>query len=165
MFFAGGRVQSRLPQLQGDYSISLWFWNGMPTDSRVVTGWLWSRGHEHGIGSHGEHLGISGNSTVPGKLCVESGDHVAIGKTMLQRWAWNHVVFVRQGDRLLVFLNGNEEPEIEMESSVDFVQKLPNLYLGGKSNSDFNFEGRLDEIGVFDRALNLKEVRSIFPVK
>ena len=72
---------------------------------------------------------------------------------------------MRQGDRLLVFLNGNEEPEIEMESSADFVQKLSNLYLGGKCNSDFNFEGRLDEIGVFDRALNLKEVRSIFPAK
>ena len=165
MFFAGGRVQSRLPELDGDYSISLWFWNGMPTDSRGVTGWLWSRGYDHGIGSHGEHLGISGNSTVPGKLCLESGDHAAIGKTILQRWTWNHVVFVRKGDRLLVFLNGNEEPEIEMESSADCVQKLPNLYLGGKSNSDFNFEGRLDEIGVFDRALNLKEVRSIFPVK
>ena len=165
MFFAGGRVQSRLPKLDGDYSISLWFWNGMPTDSRGVTGWLWSRGYDHGIGSHGEHLGISGNSTVPGKLCLESGDHAAIGKTILQRWTWNHVVFVRMGDRLLVFLNGNEEPEIEMESSADCVQKLPNLYLGGKSNSEFNFEGRLDEIGVFDRALNLKEVRSIFPVK
>lgn len=165
MFFAGGRVQSRLPELDGDYSISLWFWNGMPTDSRGVTGWLWSRGYDHGIGSHGEHLGISGNSTVPGKICVESGVHAAIGKTILQRWTWNHVVFVRKGDRLLVFLNGNEEPEIEMESSADCVQKLPNLYLGGKSNSDFNFEGRLDEIGVFDRALNLKEVRSIFPVK
>ena len=69
------------------------------------------------------------------------------------------------GDLLLVFLNGNEEPEIEMESSADIVQKLSNLYLGGKCNSDFNFEGRLDEIGVFDRALNLKEVRSIFPAK
>ena len=165
MFFAGGRVQSRLPELDGDYSISLWFWNGMPTDSRGVTGWLWSRGYDHGIGSHGEHLGISGNSTVPGKLCLESGDHAAIGKTILQRWTWNHVVFVRKGDRLLVFLNGNEEPEIEMESSADCVQKLPNLYLGGKSNSEFNFEGRLDEFGVFDRALDLKEVRSIFPVK
>ena len=165
MFFAGGRLQARLPKLQGDYSISLWFWNGLPTDSRGVTGWLWSRGHDHGVGSRGEHLGISGTATVPGRICVQSNEDVAIGKTSLQRWMWHHVVYVRQGDRLRVYLNGNEEPEIEMESSADCVQNLSSLYLGGKSNSDFNFEGRLDEIGVFDRALSLEAIRTLFPAK
>ena len=49
----------------------------------------------------------------------------------------------------------NDTPAVDVESR----------RLCAKSNSEFNFEGRLDEFGVFDRALNLKEVRSIFPVK
>ena len=47
--FAGGRLRTRPPGLADQWSLSLWFWNGMPSDARKVSGWLVSRGHDHGL--------------------------------------------------------------------------------------------------------------------
>ncbi|MCU0873341.1 MAG: hypothetical protein MUE50_13450, partial [Pirellulaceae bacterium] len=64
--FAGGRLESRIAGLKDRYSVSLWFWNGMPAEGRETAGWLFSRGHDHGLGPHGDHLGIGGTATEPG---------------------------------------------------------------------------------------------------
>ena len=71
--FAGGRLRSRIADLGDKYSVSLWFWNGMPVDAREVTGWMFSRGRDHGLGPHGDHLGIGGTAGHPGdsSSCTE----------------------------------------------------------------------------------------------
>src|SRR5690606_31161848 len=38
--FAGGRLEANLPKLGESYSVSLWFWNGMPADGRETAGWI-----------------------------------------------------------------------------------------------------------------------------
>ena len=47
--FAGGRLNSRIPNLKQNYSVACWFWNGMPTDARPVSGWMISRDRNHGV--------------------------------------------------------------------------------------------------------------------
>ena len=71
--FAGGRLQSRIPGLKDKYSISLWIWNGMPVDAREVSGWIFSRGHDHRLGSHDDHLGIGGTAGNQGRLIFLHG--------------------------------------------------------------------------------------------
>ena len=96
--FAGGRMQTRLPTGMSDYSVAMWFWNGMPNSGRETTGWLVSRDRFFQVSPFGEHLGIGGTATEPGKLIMQSGSgDPIVGKTQIDRWTWNHVVMTRSG--------------------------------------------------------------------
>ena len=157
--FVGGRLRARVPESRDDYSISLWFWNGMPDDSRLVSGWLFSRGRDNGLSNWSEHLGIGGTGGHSGKLIFFHGNDLArvvAGEMSIPRWQWQHVAFVRRGKSVTIYLNGKRE--IEAVSEVNFPAGFNQLFLGGRSDNDANWEGRLDEIAVFDRALDDSEV-------
>ena len=83
------------------------------------------------------------------------------GHTDIERWTWNHVVFVRDGDTVRVYLNGNSKPEIETKSPAGFPADLGQLFFGGRCDNQSNWEGRLDEIAVFDRALSAEEAKKL----
>jgi hypothetical protein len=158
----GARLRSRLSGLGHQYSISLWFWNGMPNDGRDTSGWIFSRGQDHGLSAVDEHLGIGGKSGNTGKLIFFSGTNdkkISAGKTEIPRWQWQHLVLVRDKNKVRVYLNGTLE--LETDSDIDPFQSPANCFFGGRSDNDSNFEGRLDEIAVFDRALNAAEVAKL----
>ncbi len=164
--FAGGRMRSRIADLGDRYSVSLWLWNGMPVDGREITGWMLSRGRDLGLGPDGDHLGIGGTAGDPGKLLFlhgndSEGAKPVAGRTEIERWTWYHVVFVRDGERVRIYLNGASQPEIETTSPVDFPAGFDQLFLGGRCDNQSNWEGRLDEIAVFDRALSAKEIKAL----
>ena len=163
--FAGGRLSSLLPKISQNYSISLWIWNGMPNEARGIAGWFVSHDHNHGLSTHGDHLGIGGTATTPGKLVFQHGNGTQhaplVGKTTIDRWTWNHVVLVRDGDKVRVYLHGNSEPEIEVEAIRSSPIELKQFFFGGRSDNADNWEGRLDEIAVFDRALSADEIQQL----
>jgi len=164
--FAGGRLRTHLEGLGPSYSVALWLWNGMPVDARETTGWILSRERDHGLGPWGDHVGLGGTATKPGRIIFlhgkPSGHGVtAVGRTDIPRWSWNHLVFVRDGDRVRIYLNGNPEPEIDVASKADFPPGFGQLFFGGRSDNQSNWEGRLDEIAVFDRALTGEDVQKL----
>ncbi len=161
----GARIRSRLPGLGSQYSLSLWFWNGMPNEGRDTSGWLVSRGHDQGLSVNGEHVGIggkSGKSGNTGRLIFFSGTDeksVVAGKTEIPRWQWQHLVLVRDKNKVRAYLNGTLE--LETESGMDAPKAPHEYFFGGRSDNDSNFEGRLDEIAVFDRALKAEEIAKL----
>lgn len=161
--FAGGRLRTRIPGLGDQYSISLWFWNGMPTDAREISGWMFSGAGDQGLDPQGDQLGVGGTNH-PGKLVclcaedVENGRLIA-GRTEIQRWEWNHVVFVRDGDAVQIYLNG--QIEIETRSPANLVDRMRQLFFGGRCDNQSNWEGRLDEIAMFNRALSVAEIEKL----
>ena len=160
--FVGGRMLGRVDGLGNTYSVSMWLWNGLPTDAREVSGWLFSRGHDHGLGRVGDHLGIGGAGENAGKLIFFSGDDpskVVAGKTEIPRWEWRQVVLVRDGDKVQVWLNG--KLELETTASAEFTEAVDRFFIGGRSDDDSNWEGRLDEVAVFDRALTAEEISKL----
>ena len=162
--FAGNRLTSRLPSVAGNYSVSMWVWNGMPVEARETTGWMFSRGPEHGLGQNSDHLGIGGTATNPGRLIYQIGSdakQTAVGKTAIARWTWNHVVLTRNAKTVKVFLNGNATPEITTDVSDDRQTTATPWFFGGRSDNTSNWEGRLDEIAVFDRVLSPNEITSL----
>jgi len=165
--FAGGRLRARIAGLGDHYSVALWFWNGMPTNARPISGWMFSRGPNHGQGPMGDHLGVGGTSH-PGKIVFLRGGYKGGGKpvagpTEIKRWTWNHVVFVRDGESVRVHLNGRRRPEIQTSSPAGFPVPFDELFVGGRSDNDANWEGRLDEVAVFDRALSGEEIEKLAP--
>lgn len=165
--FVGSRLKSHLSKLGDTYSVSLWFWNGIPFDARNVAGWMFSRGRDNGLSANGEHLGLGG-TTHSAKLIYFSGNspeanNLIAGSTEIKRWAWNQITLVRDGKQVRVYLNGNSKPEIETTTSTSPDATLADLFFAGRSDNDSNWEGRLDEIAVFDRALTAEEVRQLAP--
>ena len=149
--FAGGRLRSRIPGLGDRYSVSLWFWNGMPVDVRPITGWMFSRGHDHGPDINGDHLGLSGTGGDPGRLVFLHGDDGTkplAGRTPIARWTWNHAHLVRDGSSVRVYLNGATQPEIDTKVPADTAPPSDQFFFGGRNDNDSNWEGRLDEIAV-----------------
>lgn len=153
--FAGGRMRARVPALGDTYSLALSFWNGMPSDGRETTGWMFSRDYPHAVSSRGDHLGIGGTATEPGQLIFQQGtDEPLVGKTKIERWTWNRVLVVREPNRLRVYLNGSKVPEIDAELTPSQGPPIETCFIGGRSDNDSNWEGRLDEVVLFDRAVN-----------
>ncbi|MCA9137326.1 MAG: hypothetical protein KDB00_11225 [Planctomycetales bacterium] len=150
--FAGGRMHARLKSLGDSYTVAMSFWNGMPTDARETTGWMFSRDHADFVTGGGDHLGIGGTATTEGRVVFQyGGQQPLVGKTEIERWSWNRVTMIRDGKRLRVYLNDNSVPEIDAEVGTSGLAE--NFFIGGRSDSDSNFEGRIDEVAVFDKAV------------
>ena len=161
--FAGGRMTARVAELGDHYSVALWFWNGMPADARPVSGWMFSRDRASGLTTWGDHLGLGGTIN-GGKLIFQHGrEQRASGQTTIPRWTWNHVTMVRAGEIVKIYLNGNPEVEIEVQSPVDFPVPFDQVFVGGRSDQQSGWEGRLDEAAIFDRALTPAEIRTLVP--
>lgn len=160
--FAGGRVRAEVPGLRDNYSIEFWLWNALPSDVRAVTGYLFSRGK---TGSRlAEHLGIGGTrvSEGEGKLFFRAGEdakETVVGRTRLEFRKWHHVALVRSGSEVRVHLDGGASPDL-----IAVIRKRAendaSLAFGGQHDyADDTFEGRMDEIAVFTRALSPDEIR------
>jgi len=159
--FVGNRLQARINDLKDHYSVSLWIWNGMPLDARDISGWMFSQGPDHGLAAYGDHLGLGGTQ-FPGKLVYMNGTDRKLhaGQTAIERWTWNQVTLVRDGQMVKVYLNG--KPEIEIKSAPGSEgPMLEQLFFGGRTDNQSNWEGRLDEIAVYDRVLTPEEIKTL----
>ena len=158
--FAGGRLCCRLPHSE-DWSASLWCWNGMPEDVRETSGWLLSQGPDFGLPALSEHLGVVGQGDAAGRLVWQQGDGDSVmqtGTTPLARWTWNHVAIVRAGGDVAVYLNGVREISV---TGVTSTAAFPDLFVGGRCDGNSNWQGRLDEVCLFDRPLTQAEIRRL----
>ncbi|HUS36711.1 MAG TPA: PVC-type heme-binding CxxCH protein, partial [Verrucomicrobiae bacterium] len=161
--FAGGRLRENLVPDAKVYSTEFWFWNGLPNDARPVTGYLFSRGRDWDAEANGDHLGIGGTHepTAQGKLILFNGNRankLLIGHTVIAPRTWHHVALVRNLDRAEVYLDGKSEfgATIQPTSNSDLV------FFGGRNDNFANFEGKLDEITIYDRALTPAEIKARF---
>ena len=159
--FAGGRMRAVLPNLGQTYSVELWFWNGLPSNARAVTGYLFSVGPNGDGSCPGDHLGIGGAHLAKGKLFFFNGNRDGEsleGSTRIPLRTWQHAVFVRDGKRVKVYLNGNCTLEIASEAEISRPANVKEVFVGGRCDSFANWEGKLAEVAVYNRALTSSEV-------
>jgi hypothetical protein len=165
--FAGGRLKAVLAGLPRDYSVELWIWNELPVNARPVTGYFFSRGEDGAAEAPGDHVGIGGTSTATGRLIVfngNRGNELLAGTTLLPLRSWNHVVLVRQGDTVRVYLNGAREPEIEGRLPPTFPDHCGQIFVGARNERFAPFQGRIDQVAIYDRPLRPDEVAAHFAV-
>ena len=161
--FAGGRLRGSAPELGSTYSLEMWFWNGLPADVRAVTGYLFSRGTDGVKGAPGDHLGIGGTyeEGQTGKLFFYNGDVLkqsVVGKQDIALRTWNHVVLVREGEKVAVYLNGQATPDLVGTAAPGYAGEASTVFIGGRSDNLFNFEGKIAEVALYDRPLSPQEI-------
>ncbi len=161
--FAGGRVAAKCP-LGDSYSVEMWIYNCLPNDARAVTGYFFSRGADGAQGAPGDHLGIGGTydgGALAGKLILFNGnerDQIAVGKTDIAPKTWHHVVLVRQGTQITAYLNGQTTPDLEGEVAPGCPADEASVFIGGRSDNLFNFEGKICQVALYDHAITPEQV-------
>jgi len=154
---AGGRLTVRI-EIPAE-AVSIEFWNGLPNDARPVTGYLFGRASNR---QGGDYLGLNGSSGLgpPGCLFVSQGlgEKVLAGKSAISPRTWHHVVLTRNGRHIVVYLDGNDRPEITSDVAAGQGSRLATIYLGGRYDQEATFEGKIDDVAVYDRPLTPAEI-------
>lgn len=157
--FAGGRMKSQC-DLGADYTMEMFFWNGLPNDNRPVTGYLFSLGPDGLKQCPGDHLGISGTEAgqqagrkdAAGRLFFFNGNEkneCLSGGPVIEPKTWNHVRLVRRGEEVAVYLNGDAQPVLSGKVSVTRPTGCKDAFVGGRCDNFSNFEGRVAEVAVY----------------
>lgn len=172
--FAGGcleadlRTGSQSPgQVLGDsYAIEMWFWNGLPADAREITGTLFARlltdpAHDDrpSAGTPGECLSLGGKKAAPGKLIFQYGQGLSqtlTGAATLEPKSWHHVVLTRDGRAVKLYLDG--KLDLTGEAPPRLSGATPRLLIGSQGRANSTFEGRIDEVAVYNRPLPEAEI-------
>jgi hypothetical protein len=151
---AGGRLTARISGLKDRYTVSMWVWNGMPNDARDVAGWILGRGPNHAMQPRGDALGMAGRGENAGRIIFQSGNGpTVVGKSIVPRWTWAKIQFVRDGESVRVYLNGNPDAEISVQSALDVPIENEDIFVGGRGSPESSWEGRIDEVAIFRDAL------------
>ncbi|MHC1766945.1 MAG: LamG-like jellyroll fold domain-containing protein [Verrucomicrobiia bacterium] len=147
--FAGGRMAAAIPLPPGQYSVEMLVWNGLPSRVRGETGHLFA---------WGDQLRIQGTNGTPGRLALVAGpEHACLtGMMEMPVKTWSHLVFTRDGEEVTVYLNG--KPEIMGTAPLFDPGAVNTLFVGGREDHVDTFEGKLDEVAVYDRPLGAAEV-------
>ena len=162
--FWGGRISAAIDHLPDAYSVELWVRNDLPPTARPITAYFFSRGVDGPQGTAGgDNLGIGGthHSENQGKLFFFNGtkcDQVLSGRTALEPGTWHHVVLVRQGQSISVYLDGGRDPEICGQAEIGYPAGCGQLFFGGRNDGFAPLDGKLDEVSVYDRALSADEI-------
>ncbi len=174
VYFAGGCARTHIPKLPKTYSAELWFWNGLPLDAESRTACLL----EIRLGAKPDTAATPSTAqparAVQHRLClmqtkdkdcrlaleVAPGgpDSRTPGRSPLAVKTWNHVALVCDGISLTVYLNGRHEPELAVPLTAALPDAEAELILGNSGDGQQPFEGKIDELAVYDRALPAEEI-------
>jgi len=144
------------------FSVSAWF----KTSFSGTQNWRTIYGLNHVRGAQQFDVGInwSNNTSVLKLLVVEN---FLYGTTPLADDTWYHAVFVREGSLGRIFLNGNLEAESDAMSGIVSNNRSLPYYIGGvyetggAGPANWEFEGSIDEVRIYDRALSGCEIRKL----
>lgn len=165
--FAGKRMKADVKELGDAYSVEFWVKNQIPNEQRIITGYFFSRGKDSAAKAAGDHLGIAGKyrPNKAGRLFFYNGDtqrQSLFGETVIQPGTWNHVVFIRNQQKIQVYLNGNPKPEITGEAKPGYAAGVSEVLIAGRSDNFSNFQGQLGAVALFNRVLTPSEVQKHF---
>jgi hypothetical protein len=159
--FAGGRMTADTGVLPPQWSMALWLWNGLPIDAREVIGTIVAVGDAADDSVRGDRLWLTG-ADAGGVLRFAHGNQPAFtGTTPLNLRTWHHVVLVRDESRVTVYLNGDPQPELSGQAATNACDQ-PRWYFADGPDSQASWEGKLDDIALFDRALSAQQVADLY---
>jgi len=144
----------------GDFSVSLWFNTKSNARRTLITTDDPNRYFEIEVNS-------DGLNSAPGRVafvCSDAGGspvRVASLRSDLRNGQWHHVVGVRAGSQFLLYVDG-ERAGGAVSSSFSGVGDSANLLVGTSPAKTSFYQGYIDEIAIFNRAISEKEIGQNF---
>lgn len=163
--FVDDRLRVRVPGLEKeDYSVSFWFWSGTANSKIDPFEWIFSRGHELSSLSNSVNIGLTDKTegNLRHLVYVAPGVTNVLSQKALERWKWYHLAFVQSSGETHLYLNG--EKFAGPPKSTGKAISADTLFFGGSAGNDDNFEGKLDEIAIFDRSLSDDEIKNLYKI-
>jgi hypothetical protein len=83
-------------------------------------------------------------------------------KTSLNPGEWYHVAVVRDGSNMKIFVNGKLD-NVRTDGPSGFVGNSTHyLYIGKMSYANYFFQGDIDDVRIYNKALSDEEIRSLY---
>ncbi|MFO0911113.1 MAG: LamG-like jellyroll fold domain-containing protein [Isosphaeraceae bacterium] len=152
VYLAGGRIVLDGVPLQ-PATVEFWFWSGLTGDAREAPSRLVSLGEPLVIV-------LGGSGRAPGRLLVTrpTGESIASGTTEVEPKRWHHLAVSVDGSRISVDLDGHREVA---EKELPFpLPTTGRLQLGGTDPRGPGFDGKIDDLALFDRVLTPAELKA-----
>jgi hypothetical protein len=115
-------------------------------------------GTDNGIGSDGYGFGLNGSATLQGFDPYTGGGFFSSGQIFASTSQWHHVSMVRSGgDTFTFYMNGVRTPN----GGTMFAAPPTDLTIGSQNGVRF-FNGAIDDVRIFNRALSSNEVVQVY---
>ncbi len=138
--------------LKSALTLSLWF---KPDD--LAGGQSWP----HLISKRGAYrLYVHTNKRMTFNIFVRGAGFTLRTPQALPNSGWTHAVATYDGQTMRLYVNGEFVGKRAQPGPID-ANKNP-VHLGSRRGQAYFFDGRLDDVRVYDRALNDSEVRQVF---
>ncbi|HEY6737478.1 MAG TPA: sialidase family protein [Actinopolymorphaceae bacterium] len=159
----GANDHVRLPYAEslalgsGDFTLTAWFRYGATRGDQAI---FWA----YGQGETAPQVWLRaepGSSRIRGLMTTSSGTAAVSSDRAYDDQAWHHVVLQRASGRLVLRIDGTQVGSVAAPSgSVSTVRPF-RMYLGQRLDGKHRFDGQLDEVRLYARALTTKELSSI----
>jgi hypothetical protein len=156
--FDGSGDRIAIPNLinnQDQFTISAWF---NYEDSNT---WRWVFG---GGGTWNNNPGVavrSGSNILRYHMRTESASKYNLdGSVIVDANQWNHVVYIYDGSSLVSYVNGQKDVDYAISGKV--VAPLTQAIGAGFWNNNEYFNGAIDEVRIYDKALSEGEVLGLY---
>lgn len=150
----GGRVDSPPSLTTGQFSLVVFVYLEAPARSgTVATNWNGERGN----------FSVSLNESGMLQATVRSsdGNELSIaGEADLLAKKWRHVVVTADGEQLQLYEDGKLVASAPCAAVA--ASNSDTVWFGTDANATQVWDGRIDELALFDRALNTKEIAALY---
>jgi hypothetical protein len=111
-------------------------------------------------GTNGYGIGLynpSGTQTII--FASKNSDSWPSWSVTLSTSSWSNLVFIRSGTAVTLYINDVSQGASGMVTFTDFST---NLYFGNRSGNNFFYNGAMDEIGLWSKALSSQEISDLY---
>jgi type VI secretion system secreted protein VgrG len=105
-------------------------------------------------------FGLITSMNAPGKLSFSANNNDLAGATRLEADTWYHAAVTYDGKNVMLYLNGNLETS-KLTTSLNTMLDENGLTFGRRPNAS-TWNGQLDEIAIYGRALSQPEIQAIY---
>jgi hypothetical protein len=149
----------------GDFSVSFWV-NKRAGSSGWDNIWGVNKWHTGGAtpGQNEWTVGIGGQNDNKPTFSVEVGTarYRAASPDEISLNAWHHLVGVRNGGSLLLYVDGEEKDRYETLGSAAVNNVGRDLYVASSASGRFNPNAIFDDLQIYDTALVAWQVETMF---
>jgi hypothetical protein len=136
-----------------DFTVSFWVMETRSSQGSVVEKWS-------GSGSYPFVFRYNANDSITFARYDLTNNPGVVGTAPISNGGWNHVVGIKQGSQLKLYINGVQTDAPATDTTVNATHNTSNLFLGCRGGTGQFFTGAIDSLKMYNRALTEDEIQA-----